>query len=140
MIAKKVERSSSTISRELSRNKVNQTYSLSIAQATYRKRKTNYGRKRLLENPELKALVKKLFLQEQWSLEQIDNRIKFEKKAAFTISFTTIYHAIYRGDFNEPNLSRGHRGAVRKLRHKGKTRHTKNHMEKLSIQDIKNNN
>ena len=27
-------------------------------------------------------------------------------------------------------MSHGHRGAIRKLRHKGKTRHTKNHIEK----------
>lgn len=74
-----------------------------------------------MDNAELKALVKKLFLQEQWSPEQIANRIQFEKAA-----FTTIY----RGDFNEPNFSHGHRGAVRKLRQKGKTRHTKTHIEK----------
>ena len=34
------------------------------------------------------------------------------------------------GEFNEANLSYGNRGAVRKLRHKGRTRHTKNHTEK----------
>lgn len=129
LIAKKVERSPSTISRELARNQDELNYSPSAAQNKYTKRKTNCGRKRLLNNPELKALVKKLFLNEQWSPEQIANRIQFEK-ATFTISFNTIYRAIYRGDFNEANLSQGHRGAVRKLRHKGKTRHTKNHIEK----------
>lgn len=36
------------------------------------------------------------------------------------ISYNTIYRAIYRGDFDEPNLSHGHRGAIRKLRHRGK--------------------
>ena len=129
LIAKKLDRSSSTISRELARNKEQLKYSPSVAQKNYEKRKTNCGRKRLLNNPELKALVKKLFLNEQWSPEQIAHRIQFEK-ATFTISFNTIYRAVYRGDFNESNLSSGNRGAVRKLRHKGKTRHTKNYIEK----------
>lgn len=129
IIAKHLKRSPSTISRELTRNQENQTYSPSIAQSKYTKRKSNCGRKGLLKNPELKALVKKLFLHEQWSPEQIAARLKLEK-SAYTISFNTIYRAIYRGDLNEANLSHGHRGAIRKLRHKGKTRHTKNHIEK----------
>lgn len=129
LIARTLERSPSTISRELNRNKEQSAYSPSAAQVKYVKRKANCGRKRLLNNSELKALVKNLFLNEQLSPEQIANRIQFEK-AAVTISFNTIYRAIYRGDFNEPNLSSGHRGAVRKLRHKGKSRHTKNHIEK----------
>jgi transposase, IS30 family len=129
LIAKTLKRSLSTISRELARNQEPLNYSPSVAQANYVKRKTNCGRKRLLNNTKLKARVKELFLEEQWSPEQIAARIQFEK-ATFTISFNTIYRAIYRGDFNEVNLSHGHRGAVRKLSHKGKTRHTKNHIEK----------
>ena len=129
VIAKLLERSPSTISRELARNHENQNYSPSVAQSKYTKRKSNCGRNLLLKNPELKALVKKLFLNEQWSPEQIAARLKLEK-SAYTISFNTIYRAIYRGDLNESNLSHGHRGAIRKLRHKGKTRHTKNHIEK----------
>ena len=128
-IAKTVKRSPSTISRELARNQGQLNYSPSAAQENYAKRKANCGRKRLLNNTELKARIKVLFLEEQWSPEQIAARMQFEK-AAFTISFNTIYRAIYRGEFNEANLSHGHRGAVRKLRHKGKTRHTKNHIEK----------
>ena len=128
-IAKGLGRSPSTISRELSRNMEGQCYSPTRAQATYTKRKSNCGRKLLLKNPELKALVKNLFLNKQWSPEQIAARLKLEK-STYTISFNTIYRAIYRGDLNEANVSHGHRGAIRKLRHKGKTRHTKNHIEK----------
>ena len=62
-------------------------------------------------------------------LNRFAARLKLEK-SPHAISYNTIYRAIYRGDFNENNLSRGHRGAIRKLRHKGKTRHTKNHIEK----------
>lgn len=129
MIAKVLKRNPSTISRELARNTEKESYSPTIAQTQYTKRKSNCGRKLLLENAQLKTLIKKLFLNEQWSPEQIAARLKLEK-SAYTISFNTIYRAIYRGDFNEKNLSHGHRGAVRKLRHKGKTRHTKNHIEK----------
>lgn len=128
-IAKTVKRSPSTISRELARNQGQLNYSPSAAQKNYAKRKANCGRKRLLNNTELKARIKELFLEEQWSPEQIAARMQFEK-AAYTIRFNTIYRAIYRGEFNEANLSHGHRGAVRKLRHKGKTRYTKNHIEK----------
>lgn len=84
------------------------------------RKKAKCGRKCLLDNPELNALVKTLFLNNQWSPEQIANRIQLEN-SVLTISFKTIYRAIYPGDFNEANLSHGHRGAVRKLRHKGKT-------------------
>ena len=123
-IAQELKRSPSTISRELARNKDLSTYSPSAAQEKYTKNKAKCGRKYLLDNPELKTLVKKLFLTEQWSPEQIAHRIQLEE-SVFTLSFNTIYRAIYRGEFNEANLSHGNRGAVRKLRHKGRTRHTK---------------
>lgn len=44
------------------------------------------------------------------------------------ISYQTIYRAIYRGHFDD-RLSHGARGVMRKLRHRGKTRHTKGHVE-----------
>lgn len=61
-IVKLLERNPSTISRELKRNQENQNYSPSVTQSKYTKRKSNCGRKLLLKKPELKALVKKLFL------------------------------------------------------------------------------
>lgn len=129
-IAKALKRSPSTISRELARNMEKQSsYSPTIAQSKYTQRKSNCGRKLLLSNPILKESVRVLFLNEQWSPEQISARLNLEE-STYNISFNTIYRAIYRGDFNEKNLSNGNRGAVRKLRHKGKTRHTKNHVEK----------
>ena len=112
-IAQELKRSPSTISRELSRNKDLSTYSPSAAQEKYTTNKAKCGRKYLLDNPELKTLVKKLFLTEQWSPEQIAHRIQLEE-SVFTLSFNTVYRAIYRGEFNEANLSYGNRGAVRK--------------------------
>ena len=52
------------------------------------------------------------------------------------VSYQTIYRAIYRGHFEDNSLSHGARGVIRKLRHRGKTRHTKGHVEnrgKISI-------
>lgn len=56
-------------------------------------------------------------------------RLKYEE-SVYSISFTTIYRAIYSGLFDEPNLSNGIRGCIRKLRHRGKTRHTKSYEER----------
>jgi transposase, IS30 family len=41
-----------------------------------------------------------------------------------------MYRAIYSGRLVTGVLSYGKRGLVRSLRHKGKTRHTKQHIEK----------
>ncbi len=73
--------------------------------------------------------VKDLFLNHQWSPEQISARLKFEN-SRFTISYNTIYREIYNGKFDEKGLSHGNHGAIRKLRHRGKSRHTKNSEEK----------
>lgn len=54
------------------------------------------------------------------------------------ISYNTIYRAIYSGMFDEPGLSHGNRGAVRKLRHKGKSRHTKVYDERRGKIKISN--
>lgn len=63
-----------------------------------------------------------------WSLEEISNRLKHEHMD-FSISFITIYRAIYNGLFDTERLSHGNKGLIRSLRHRGKTRHTKNHVE-----------
>ena len=60
---------------------------------------------------------------------KIAARLNYEE-SVYSISFTTIYRAIYSGLFDEPNLSRGNRGCIRKLRHRGKTRHTKYYEER----------
>ena len=40
--------------------------------------------------------------------------------------------------FDEPGLSRGNRGAIRKLRHRGKSRHTKGYVERRGKIQISN--
>ena len=52
------------------------------------------------------------------------------------ISYQTSYRAIYKGHFDDNSLSHGARGVIRKLRHRGKKRHTKDYVEnrgKISI-------
>lgn len=70
-----------------------------------------------------------MFLNHQWSPEQISERLKFED-SDFSISYSTIYREIYNGKFDEKGLSHGNRGAIRKLRHRDKSRHTKKYEEK----------
>lgn len=50
-------------------------------------------------------------------------------KIAPFILYNTIYRAIYRGVFNDSGHSHGSRGAIRKLRHRGKSRHIKTYGE-----------
>ena len=123
-IAKLLGRNKSTISRELKRN--SKDYSPSKAQANYQRRRKKCRPHKLLENPALFALVKKLFLGCQWSPEQIANRIKLENYL-IQISYKTIYRAIYAAMFDTPEQKRstGNRGAIRNLRHRGKGAPTK---------------
>lgn len=116
-------RSSSTISRELKRHAL-ESYSATNAQNSYLKHRQNSKAQRKLEQPEYFNLVQEKFLTENWSPEQISARLKLEK-SELSISYSTIYRGIYSGLFDI-----GERKASRKLRHKGKTRHTKNHHEK----------
>lgn len=123
-IATALGRSASTISRELKRNQTKNEYSPSQAEKKYRRRRKCCCRKKILAEPNAKAVVKRLFLEEQWSPEQIAKRLKAEGNAIH-VSYSTIYRAIYAGMLDEKKLSHGERGVVRKLRHRGKTRHRK---------------
>lgn len=96
-IARLLGRNKSIISRELKRN--SGEYLLSKAQANYHKRRKKSCRRKLLAKPELFVLVKKLFLEYNWSPEQIAARLKLENYPIQIIS-KTIYRAIYAGMFD----------------------------------------
>ena len=136
-IAKILGRNKSTISRELKRN--SSEYLPSKAQANYHKRRKKSCRHKLLAKPELFALVKKLFLELRWSPEQIAARLKLENYP-IQISSKTIYRAIYAGMFDttEQHRSKGNRRAIRHLRHRGKSRHSKNYEERRGKIPISN--
>ena len=119
-IARALGRDVSTISRELKRNATSK-YSAVKAHEAYKKRRRNSKRPCLLDHPLRFETVKKLFLEQQWSPEQIAARLSLEQPE-LALSYNTIYRAIYARKFDEPGLSRGNRGAVRKLRHRGKRR------------------
>ena len=119
------------MSRELKRNSGRGTaYSAIDAQQQYEKRRKCCRWRKLLENAELHRTVRRLFLEQQWSPEQISNRLIHEN-SPLRISYNTIYRGIYAGlfDTQAQKRSSGNRGAVRKLRHRGKTRRRKGTIE-----------
>ena len=128
-IAKLLHRHPSSISREWKRHLKEGSYSPSHAQESYHRAKSHCGRKRMLEiDHNLSNTIKHLFLDYQWSPEEIEGRLRLEYGKT-VISYQTIYRAIYRGYFDDNSLSHNARGVIRKLRHRGKTRHTKGHVE-----------
>ena len=141
-IASALGRSKSTISRELKRNDCGcgNDYSPHHAQQAYFNRRKACHRHKLLDNPDLFSFVRYAFLEQQWSPQQISGRLKLEGKP-YQISFNTIYRAIYSGMFDTPQERRSHgcKGAIRQLRHRGKSRHTKNYEEKRGKIKISHN-
>ena len=127
----------SFVSREIKRNSQNGEYIPCEAHDRYKNRRFNCRQRKKLDNPDLYECVKDLFLRHQWSPEQIFSRLKSEN-SNFTISSNTIYREIYNGRFNEKGLSHGNRGAIRKLRHRGKNRHTKKYEERRGKIQISN--
>lgn len=130
-IADSIGRDMSTVSQELSRNTINGEYSAVAAQVAYGDRRIRCRRKTKLSDPKIFKLVQEKFLEHQWSPEQIAGRLKQEYSDVI-ISYTTIYRGIYVRlfDTSEERKSHGNRSAIRKRRHKGKTRHTRDHIEK----------
>lgn len=128
-IAKELSRSPSTISREIRRNSKNkETYSAVKAERKYRQRRKKSCRSRILKGEQAKRLIRYLIEEQQWSPEQIANRLRLEENE-IQVSYSTIYRSIYLGDLETEKLSHGNRGIIRKLRHKGKTRHKKGYQE-----------
>ena len=95
-MAQALNRSPSSVSRELRRNRNNDgSYSSSQADRKYHERRQKCVRKRLLDDPQLNSHVTEK-LKELWSPEQISGRLKVEK-SSMSISFPTIYRAIHQG-------------------------------------------
>ncbi len=139
-ITNSIERDKSTISRELSRNTMNSKHSPISAQADTKFAERTAVLKHKLSKPMIFKYIQEKFLKHQWSSEQISERLKLEH-SSFNISYSTIYRAIYARMFDTKaeRKSNGNQGAIRKLRHRGKTRHTKEHTEKRGKIVISNN-
>ncbi|MBC1228603.1 IS30 family transposase [Listeria booriae] len=127
-IARDIGRAPSTVSREIKRNTLATNYSANQAQQNYVCKREACRRKKLLSYPSIKQKVRHLLLHHQWSPEQISKRLK-QEDSPIQISYITIYRGIYTEQLEGKKLSKGERGIARKLRHRGKTRHTKGHNE-----------
>lgn len=127
-IAKELCINRSTIYRELKRNTCHGEYFPTLAQQAYQKRRLRCRRKKVLADCSLYLRVARLFLDQQWSPQQIASRLRLEGTGC--ISYATIYRAIHAGIFDSLVQPDGHRSANRKLRHRGKSRHTSNYEEK----------
>jgi transposase len=99
-IARRLDRSPSTISRELRRNTArhDRGYDATLAHARARARGARPGRSRLATDAELRAVVQgKLEL--EWSPEQIAAHLReaFPDRPLWHVCHETIYQALYRG-------------------------------------------
>lgn len=110
VIAQCLERSPSTISREINRNKDgNGIYHPVTAQRHYFERKDNCGRKIVIASVVLEYINSKI--ENSWSPEQIHFRSKIEDPELDIPSFSTIYRWIHLGLIAK--------GDMKKLRRKG---------------------
>lgn len=133
-IANDLGRNKSTISRELRRNSGTSGYSASVAQECYSNRRINSCPMCKISDSRIYAYVIDKFHNHQWSPQQISERLN-EEDASMHISTSTIYRCIYSGRLDRPE---DRCLCHRKLRHRGKTRHTKNHQEKRGKIQISN--
>jgi len=123
MIADLIGRNKSTVSRELNRNTSRDSlYSPTKAQERAIEQHLHGGIKRKIRDPKTKRMIRKLFLINHWSPEQISNRLKVENND-IQLSTTTIYRAIYSGIFDNKTKTDVYAKATRVLRHHGKKRH-----------------
>lgn len=120
-IAKKLERSPSTISRELKRNSQKGSYKSEHAQDNYNERRNNCGRIGKW-SPELAEIINEK-LELTWSPEQIVGRLFLG-----SISFKTIYRWIYQGLLVNQHLN--------VLRHKGKRQTPRGNVVAMRMQTV----
>ena len=95
-IAQEIGRSVSTVSRELRRNGTKRGYRPSQAQERYEKRRERCRRKNVLKEGWVRETVVRLLTEQQWSPEEISQRIKLEQGQG-VVSYTTIYRALHSG-------------------------------------------
>ena len=99
-IGRRLERSPSTVSRELRRNTAahDVAYDAVLAHLRARERGARPGRSRLARDSELRAVVQAK-LEQEWSPEQISAhlRVSFPDRPSWHLCHETIYQALYRG-------------------------------------------
>lgn len=100
-IARRLDRSPSTVSRELRRNTARHDrggYDATLAHSRARARGARPGRARLTSDSDLRAVVQDK-LELEWSPEQIAAHLRetFPERTAWHLCHETIYQALYRG-------------------------------------------
>lgn len=126
-IARQLGRSPSTISREIQRGRVEETYDAVCAREEAQRRRRK-GVRKLTEGSPLTLAVTHAILQRKWSPEQIAGRLRMDypEDKQWHISHETIYQFIYAHPAGElrkaliAGLRRGH--SKRKPRTRGKDR------------------
>lgn len=126
-IADELHRSKSSVWREINRFP-SSSYDAPAAQEQYFSNRRKCHQKRKLEDLDLSEFIQNCITEKHWSPEQIANRLKIEH-AEWAVSYTTIYRGIYRDNLSVAKTA-GQRGLARRLRHRGKTRHSKNYHER----------
>jgi IS30 family transposase len=127
VIAARLGRAPSTISREVRRNGMRGIYRALAAQAQAQERARRPKTARLAGNPELRGQVQE-WLEQRWSPEQISAMLKaeFPDEPEMRVSHETIYQAIYvqgRGALRRELAARLRTGrALRRPRRKGDER------------------
>ena len=132
-IARKLGRNKSSISREIKRNGWTITgvahlcYRASTAQRKTDVRRQACKKRTLLDDPNLRVRIVFLICSRHFSPEQIAGRLHLELSYA-PVSCSTIYRAIHSGklDCELPGVQ----SVRRRLRHRGKRRHTKQLIER----------
>lgn len=132
-IARKLGRNKSSVSREIKRNGwtiigvAHLCYRASTAQRKTDVRRQACKKRTLLDDPSLRARIVFLICSRHFSPEQIAGRLHLELSYA-PVSCSTIYRAIHSGklDCELP----GAQSVRRRLRHRGKRRHTKQLIER----------
>ncbi len=126
-IARQLGRSPSTISREIQRGRVEETYDAVCAREEAQRRRRK-GVRKLTEGSPLTLAVTHAILQRKWSPEQIAGRLRMDypEDKQWHVSHETIYQFIYAHPAGElrkaliAGLRRGH--SKRKPRTRGKDR------------------
>lgn len=117
-IARDIGRDKSTVSRELARNGRHGRYGALKAQERADERRKACRPKRRLDDPALAREVRSRIVDDRWSPEQIDGRLRLERGRC-VVSFATIYRAVNEGRMDAPG-ARGSEPVRRHLRRKGK--------------------
>ena len=139
-IGRTMGRAASTISRELNRNSflINgqiSVYRPSTADRKYAARGKRCRRRVLLEDDNLQRLVERLIVEQGWSPEQVENRLKLEG-SQYRVSYATIYRWLHAGRNPWRLEARRFQQMALHLRHRGKRKHKKGEIERRGKRNI----